>query len=278
MDPADLFRANAALIDRIAASVCRRARMSGADAEDFASDVRVALMEDDFAILREFAGRASLQSFLSIVIERLMFDQRTRAFGRWVPSAQAKRLGDIALLLEKLLVRDHRSLDEVLPFLRAAHPELSREEAAALAAQLPRRDGLRPRAVPLDEVVADTVPAADDAEERVMRNEARTVAARAGDVIRGLMHELPPEDRMLLRFRFRDSMSIADISRMTRLPQRPLYRRIESVLGRLRGALIAASIDASSLDGVIGAACEMNFGLTVENESMMQSSTSENAP
>jgi RNA polymerase sigma factor (sigma-70 family) len=278
MDPADLFRANAALIDRIAASVCRRARVSGADAEDFAGDVRVALMEGDFAILREFAGRASLQSYLSIVIERLMFDQRTRAFGRWVPSAQAKRLGDAALLLEKLLLRDHRSFDEVLPFLRAAHPELSRDDVARLASQLPQRDGLRPRAVPLDEVVADTVPAADDAEERVMRREARTLAARAGEVIRDVMRELPSDDRMLLRFRFRDSMSIADISRMTRLPQRPLYRRIESVLGRLRSALIGASIDASSLDGVIGAACEMNFGLAAENETMMQSSTRENAP
>src|ERR1041385_4658834 len=99
MDPAELFRASTALIDRITAGVCRRARVSGADAEDFSGDVKLALMEGDFAILREFEQRSSLAGYLSIVIERLMFDQRTRAFGRWMPSAQAKRLGDAAVLL-----------------------------------------------------------------------------------------------------------------------------------------------------------------------------------
>ena len=127
---------------------------------------------------------------------------------------------------------------------------------------MPQRDGLRPHAVPLDEVVADTVPAADDAEERVMRREARTLAARAGEVIRDVMRELPSDDRMLLRFRFRDSMSIADISRMTRLPQRPLYRRIESLLQRFRSVLVGAGLDARSvLDSMERATTEMNFGL-----------------
>ena len=37
---------------------------------------------------------------------------------------------------------------------------------------------------------------------------------------------------MLIRFRFGSSMSIADISRILRLPQRPLYRRLEALLAR----------------------------------------------
>ncbi len=279
MDPSELFGAHAALIDRIAAGVCRRARVTGADAEDFASDVRVALMEDDFAILREFAGRASLQSYLSIVIERLMFDHRTRAFGRFVASAQAKRLGDAAVMLEKLLHRDHRKIDEALPFLRAAHPELTREQIVALASQLPERPAGRPRAVPLDEVVAETVPATESAEERVLIDDARRIAERAGDVIRKTMDVLPAEDRMIIRFRFGASMSIADISRMTRLPQRPLYRRIETLLGRLRTALAGASIDSSSVADIMRSSGDMNCGLTpAENEPPMQSTISEEAP
>jgi RNA polymerase sigma factor (sigma-70 family) len=278
MDPAELFRANASLIDRITDGVCRRARVTGADAEDFAGDVRLALMEGDFAILREFEGRASLAGYLSIVIERLMFDHRTRTLGRWMPSAIAKRLGDAAMLLEKLLQRDHRSLDEAVPFMRAAHPELVREELARIAAELPPRTS-RPRAVPLDEVVADTVPASDSAEDRAMTHDAEKIAARASEVMRQELGSLPTEDRMIIRFRFGASMSIADISRVTRLPQRPLYRRIESLLARLRRALTAAAIDSASLAEIIGMTGEMNFGLTeTENGAAMQSTTSEEAP
>ena len=71
----------------------------------------------------------------------------------------------------------------------------------------------------------------------------------------------------MVRFRFGSGMSIADVSRMLRLPQRPLYRRIESLLGRLRAALLAAGLDAGALSELIGAAVsEMDFGLAaVEN-------------
>jgi RNA polymerase sigma factor (sigma-70 family) len=278
MDPAELFRANASLIDRITAGVCRRGRLYAADAEDFAGDVKVALMEDDFAVLRGFEERASLQSYLSIVIERLMFDSRTRAMGRWTPSAQARRLGDAGVLVEKFLQRDRRSFDEALPLLRAAHPELTREQFLEIANALPERLP-RPHAVPLDEVVADTVPAAESAEERAMSREAERIAARANEVMQEQMQSLSTEDRMIIRFRFCGSMSVADISRMTRLPQRPLYRRIELLLARLRAALASASIDSSSIAEVIGRVDEMNFGLTeVGNPPSLQSTANEEAP
>ncbi|HXA16926.1 MAG TPA: hypothetical protein VN380_08045 [Thermoanaerobaculia bacterium] len=41
-------------------------------------------------------------------------------------------------------------------------------------------------------------------------------------------------------------MKIADISRMLRLPQRPLYRRIEALLERFRASLAAAGVDGST--------------------------------
>lgn len=76
--------------------VCAAVRVWWRRAEDFASDVRVALLEDNFAILRKFEKRSSLQSFLSVVIERLFYDQRTRALGRWFASAHAERHGAAA--------------------------------------------------------------------------------------------------------------------------------------------------------------------------------------
>jgi len=68
---------------------------------------------------------------------------------------------------------------------------------------------------------------------------------------------------MIIRLRFGSAMNVSDISRMLRLPQRPLYRRVDAIMERLRRALEAAEIDAAALDGVIGHACiELNFGLT----------------
>src|ERR1019366_938207 len=48
----ELFRANLALVERVIAGVCRRAGLRGPDAEDFGSIVMVALIENDYAILR----------------------------------------------------------------------------------------------------------------------------------------------------------------------------------------------------------------------------------
>ena len=47
MDPATLFESNLDVIDRVIAGVCRRARINGADAEDFASSIKLALIEND---------------------------------------------------------------------------------------------------------------------------------------------------------------------------------------------------------------------------------------
>lgn len=261
MHPAELFGASSSLIDRIIAGVCRRAHLMGADAEDFAGDVKLALMEDDFAILRKFEGRCSLRAFLTIVIERLLFDQRTRRLGRWMPSAEAERMGDAGVLLEKLLRRDRRPMEEALPLLRAAHPHLSRETIETMAARLPERTA-RPRAVPLDEAVQSTLVAPEIAEERALAGEARNLADRASALMRQALASLSLEDRMIIRFRYAASMSIADISRMTRLPQRPLYRRVESLLGRLRAVLAEAGVDAAAAGDLIDrASAEMDFGL-----------------
>src|SRR5438045_3685156 len=81
MNPGDLFRANLPLIDRTIDRVCRRARLFGPDAEDFASDVRLALMADDYAVLRKWEQRSSLATFLTVVVQRMLVDRRVRTYG-----------------------------------------------------------------------------------------------------------------------------------------------------------------------------------------------------
>src|SRR5258706_8801557 len=146
MNPAELFRENLKLIDRVVAGVCRRSGLRSADAEDFASVAKLALMENDYAILRAFQERSSLTTFLTVVVQRLLSHERRRTWGRWSPSAEAERRGEAAVLLEKLLLRDGCPLEEAISAVRRVDPSLDDAAVRELAASLPPR-APRPRLV-----------------------------------------------------------------------------------------------------------------------------------
>src|SRR5262249_9449497 len=139
MHPEELFRANLTLVERVIDGVCRRAGLRDADAEDFASIAKLALIENDYAILRGYEGRAPLGAFLAVVVQRLLAREWIRLRGRWHPSAEAERAGAAAVLLEKLTMRDGRALDEAVDIVRASHPSLDRTAVRALAERLPQR-------------------------------------------------------------------------------------------------------------------------------------------
>lgn len=257
MNPAELFESNLALIDRVVSAVCRRSRVFGADAEDFASVVKLALIERDYDVLRRWSGRASLATYLAVVVQRLLFDQRSQAYGRWHTSREAERLGEAAVMLETLVHRDGRSLDEALPLMQRVDPQLTRERLADMKARLPER-APRPQLV---ELFPDAqIAASDDAEARVITSDAQRLSDRAQRVICDTLASMTEEDRVIVRLRYAHAMSIADISRMLRLPQRPLYRRLEALLARLRKELIGAGINARDAEELIERGLDWKIG------------------
>src|SRR5437016_300753 len=200
MHPEELFRTNLALVERVIAGVCRRAGLRDADAEDFASTAKLALIENDYAILRGYEGRAPLGAFLAVVVQRMLSREWTRLRGRWHPSAEAERSGAAAVLLEKLTMRDGRSLDEAIDIVRSAHPSLDQITVRQLADRLPRRFP-RPRLVPLSDDEHSFV-APDTADAGANEAEVRRVSERAARVVRETVAALPLHDRMLIRFHF----------------------------------------------------------------------------
>lgn len=271
MQPRDLFEMNLSMIERVIERVCRAARLAGADAEDFASSARLHLIENDYEVLRRHDHSASLATYLTVVVQRLLINLRNHELGRWRPSAEAQRMGEAGVLLERLVGRDRRPLAEVVPVILAADRTLTPRDVASMAERLPER-AQRPRAVELDESVDATVPAAEDASARVDEAERRRLIEKAGCVLRDTVAALPVEDRMILRMRFVSCMAIADIARMLRLPQRPLYRRVESLLARLREALMREGIGAREADELIGAnESSVDAGLGVETGATGQS-------
>lgn len=264
MDARELLRTNVAEVDRAIQRVCRKTGVTGADADDFASEVKVALLEDDCRILRGYRGDSSLATFLAVVVQNMLFDSRSRTYGRWRPTAEARRMGETAVLLERLVRRDGRPLDAVLPIVRDLDPSVTREAAAAILACLPERP-IRARETDFGVVDPDTYASDQRADERVVSAETRRASAETSRIMREALQSMPLEDRTIVRLRFVSGMSIADISRMLRLPQRPLYRRIESALEELRRALRKGGVDSRTVAELIGSAsAEMDFGFTEE--------------
>jgi len=265
MNPRALFESSLDTIERTIALVSRRGRLRGADAEDFSSSVKVALLEDDCAILRKHSGIASLGAYLAVVIDRMLWDGRARMMGRFYTSAEATRLGPAAVMLELLVRRDQRPFEEALPILRASFPEVTREDAQRMLHRLPERTP-RPQFVDLDDVdLPLAAPAGSD--QHAIELEQQRLSRQTARILRDTLASFSLEDRTMLRLHYGMSQSIADVSRMMRLPQRPLYRRLERALAQLRGALEQAGIDARAMPDLLAGALgdDFDFGLRDED-------------
>ena len=233
-----------ATVDHVTSFIARRHHLSAADAADFASHVRLKLIEGEYAVFRKFQGRSNLRTYLTVVIGRLFLDYRIAAWGKWRPSAEARRGGRIAMLLEQLLIRDRHTLDEACEILAAAHAvTLTRAELADIAARLPVR--LRPRFEPVD-ALAETADARASADASIVAHERESQSARIIQVLKAVMSQLDVQDRLILTMRFEDGRTVAEIALLLRLEQKPLYRRVEALLRRLRTALEQEGIDAGT--------------------------------
>jgi hypothetical protein len=125
--------------------------------------------------------------------------------------------------------------------LRASgEPDASARELRALLRRLPRRPPLRPQAAEAD--VLDSTPADTDAEERVRAAEDASEHERVRQALDRALAQLSVEDRVLLRLRFWEGSSVADIARALGVPQKPLYRRLERTLVVLRRELEVAGV------------------------------------
>jgi RNA polymerase sigma factor for flagellar operon FliA len=240
MDPQALFLSNLPTIERIVATIGRRHAFPADDQEELASYVKLRLIEHDYAVLAKFQGRSSLTTYLNVVITNCFRDFRTARWGRWRPSAEARRLGPLALRLECLLYRDGYAVREAIEKLRAAGDHLPADaELARLAARIPARS--RPRTV--TSAAAEEITAADVTDAEVARQELDESRTTTMQEVERALASLAPEDQLIVRMRYFDAMSVADIARTLRLDQKPLYRRIENSLSRLRVLLEQRGID-----------------------------------
>ncbi len=252
-----LLVANVPLIERLGRGACRGSNMNAADVEDFLSDVKLKLVENDYAALRGFQGRCSMATWLALVVQRQLLDFRAHIWGRFRASAEARRIGETAVRLESLIVRDGMRIEEAVEFLHRSGADITVTDAERIVAKLPRRRP-QPVRVPLDDIDADrSVPRVEMAAPD-QASASRTISTE----IRAAVAGLSPNDQVLLQLHFAAGMPVAEISRSLGVPQQPLYRRLRSLCAQFRERLLAAGIDAARvLDLLDDSSAELDLGL-----------------
>lgn len=244
-------------------------------AEEFSSWARYRLFADDCAILRKFRGHSTIRTYLSTVLLRLFLDWRNAQWGRWRPSAMARRLGPLAVELERVVLRDGRTYEEALEYTLSVGKAVSRTQCDAVWSQLRRQPVRRMTTVEALEVVA--VP--DDNREAIDFEDAQARARRVGDGLRQALRQLTDQEQVILRLNYLDAFTAKQIGAALHLEPKPLYRRMEQIQARLGALLQAAGLSKEESLGIFRSA-EVDLGEILEEELRKPKdgpSTSENA-
>jgi RNA polymerase sigma factor for flagellar operon FliA len=261
MDAEKRYLESLPTIERIAAFVARRGNLNADESAEFVQIVRVKLFEDDYAVIRKFEGRSSFSTYLTTVILRLSHQWRVEQWGKWRPSAEAKRLGDKAVALERLLTRDGFTLDEAVNVLTMrTGAQYSVAELEAIYVRLPLRN---PRPVLIsDEASADAVAVEAEADDRVERGDRERAARQAAKAIDGVLGSIDAEDRLILQMRFWHACKVPDIARTLHIEQKKIYKRLDKLFAVMRRALEAAGIGRHEIGTLLaGGDQEIHLGL-----------------
>ncbi|HEX5714517.1 MAG TPA: sigma-70 family RNA polymerase sigma factor [Thermoanaerobaculia bacterium] len=230
----------------------RLSRFSGLpehEAEELCSWALFKLVENDYRVLASWEGRSSFSAFLTVVLVNLMRDYRNHVWGKWKPSAAARRRGPAAVLMERLCVRDRLPVDEAIERMRTEHGvSLPRTELERMVASLDRR--ILRRQVREEELLR--IPVDGQVEERIEDCERALLEDQLRELLAPLLQSLPADDRLLLRLHYWDGLSLAVIALALGRPQRELYSARDKCLRKLRRNLVEAGLSADQVRRLIG--------------------------
>ena len=248
-NPRELLLANLDLVRDLVHFHARRHALPDEEREELEGYVRLRLVENDYAILRKFEERSTLRTYLTIVIERLFLDYGNQAWGKWRASAGAKRLGELGIALEERLYREGLCFDDACqallsdPRWRTSRPELAR-----LYTELPPRQLARQRRLIDAGQVAERPDEAPDPEAVALR---RSALREVGDALTASYRRLKAQDRLVVRMRFVEELTVPEISRLLDLPEKTLYKRIKQLLRTLQKGMRAAGVESRDVAAIL---------------------------
>jgi RNA polymerase sigma factor (sigma-70 family) len=234
-----LFLAHLEVIDSAIKTVCRRYRLASPEADDFAASVRLRLFERPDPLLK-FEGRSRIETYLVVVVTRLFLDYCNAQWGKWRPSAEARRLGSTAMLVERLVVRDSYTFDQIVDTLRTNHGITMTPELLAFHAKITSR-------APSRQFVSDVEAAAVDsggpaASVNVVIAEQEFLAKRVRAALDKVLQRITAEERTILRLRYCDGMTIVGIARALNKDEKPFFRAMDRLHAAIGAGLLAEGI------------------------------------
>lgn len=249
MDVEELFLRHLGTVETIVAYIGRASHLDCLETEEFAAQVKLELIEGNYAIIRKFEGRSSFATYLTTVIQRMFYQHRVRLWGKWRPSAEAKRLGDKAITLERLMSRDSLTFHEATEMMITGHDaQCTLAELEAIHARLPMR---QPRPVLVSSDVMPEIAIDYDTESRASQEDRVRIARAVAAVLDRCIADADAEDQMILRLRFWSARRVPDIARAMGLDQRKVYKRIERLLLKMRNALQAGGVSREDVDEIL---------------------------
>jgi RNA polymerase sigma factor (sigma-70 family) len=224
--------------------------------EDRASECFIhvcgALSDDGFRRLRSFrpGGPARFRTWLMAVVSNLCVDWRRREQGRGRPPRSVSRLSELEQQVYRCIYVRGMSRTQCLGVLLPRYPDLTEQQVADINGRLfalltpsqrwqlsVRKPTLKP--IPWGDESAEDDPAWQLEEPGAGPGELAEVSQELR-LLRDAMARLPPEQRLLLRLRYEQDLTLAEVARLTRQPDpfranRQIHAALEA-LGRLMGA------------------------------------------
>lgn len=193
-------------------------------------DVCAALSDDGFRRLRTFQsdGPARFETWLRAVVSNLCVDWRRKEQGRRRPPAGITRLPELEQQVYRCIYLRGMSRAQCLNVLRPRFPGLTEPQVAGINGRLfalltpqqrwqlsMRTPESRPTlyGVPTEEddsvwQLAEPGPGPDDLASEMQEQR----------LLREALAELPPEQRLLLRLRYEQDLTLVEVARLTRQP------------------------------------------------------------
>jgi RNA polymerase sigma factor (sigma-70 family) len=265
----ELFRAHYDYIRKVAAHACRKYSLSREEVEDFTQIVLLKIVADDYAVLRKFRGDSSRKTYLNMVVQNAMGDYINHLWGKWRPSEEAKRQGELAIQLERLLVRDGYSWDAACQKLWTDYKVTKTESeladiaiATKLLGRPPRRpevpEGERdaadrgdPRRHRTDPPANPLTSPAEAADEGVLREERQRRRDHISAVLTAALETLSDEDRVIIQLWTR-GFKAKEIADNIHCEPKPLYRRVKGIQNALKALMIQGGIRPEDVDDILG--------------------------
>jgi RNA polymerase sigma factor (sigma-70 family) len=236
-------------LERYSAGIMHAVRRHESD-HDRASDcflyVTAALSDDGFRRLLSFRpdGPARFRTWLLAVVSNLCVDWRRREDGRTRPIQAVTRLPELDQLVYRHIYQHGLSRAQCLLSLKPQFPDLTERQLSVINARLfalltPQQRfqstvqhrttiSLDGRSTPGDDGPASQLEDPDAGPE------ALTLQAQQRARLEAALLQLPPQQRLLLRLRFEQDLTLAEVARLTRQPDPyRVNRQIQAALAAL---------------------------------------------